>query len=47
MEKPIDQEVVFDIPDDAQYESYGRDSLFRVTNKSFANGVYYELKLID
>ena len=47
VEKPIDQEVVFYIPDDALYKSYGRDSVFRVTKKSFSNGVYYELKLIN
>src|SRR5438270_12203361 len=47
VEKPIDQEVIFDIPDDAQYKSYARDSLFTVTKKSFANGVYYELKLVN
>ena len=47
VEKPIDQEVVFDMPDDALYKSYGRDSVFRVTKKSFSNGVYYELRLVD
>src|SRR5207253_4459453 len=47
VEKPIDQEVVFYIPDDALYKSYGRDSVFRVTKKSFSNGVYYELRLAD
>jgi len=47
VEKPIDQEVVFYIPDDALYKSYGRDSVFRVTKKSFSNGVYYELRLVD
>lgn len=47
VEKPIDQEVMFDIPDDAQYKSYGRDSVFKVTRKSFSNGVYYELRLVD
>lgn len=46
IESLIDQEVVFDIPDDANFISYGADAVFQVSKERFERGVYYQLELV-
>ena len=44
VERPLPDELAFDIPDRASYKAYGRDAAFRVTQVPVGNGVYYFLK---
>jgi hypothetical protein len=46
IESLIDQEVVFDMPDEANFVSYGADAVFQVSKKRFQRGVYYQLELV-
>jgi hypothetical protein len=47
IEHPINEEIVFDIPDRSGHRVYGPDPYFDVTQKNFKQDVYYELKSVD
>lgn len=47
IERPIKNEVIFDIPDRDVYRSYSSESEFEVKRKQFQGDIYYELKLIE
>jgi hypothetical protein len=46
VERPINNQVVFDIAYRDVYRSYSSESQFEVKRKHFQGGVYYELQLI-
>ena len=43
IERVLDGQVVFDIPDGEDYRVYGPDTLFLATREKWDDGVYYEL----
>jgi hypothetical protein len=47
IEHPINEQVVFDIPDRAGHRAYGPDPVFEVTQKDSDKDLYYELKLVQ
>jgi len=47
VEAPINNQVIFDIPDTDSYRSYSPESQFNVTRKSRDGGSYYKLNLIE
>ncbi|MEN3325938.1 MAG: hypothetical protein V7638_745 [Acidobacteriota bacterium] len=47
VEAPIDNQVIFDIPDTDSYRSYLPESQFNVTRKSYDGRGYYKLNLIE
>ena len=42
----INEEVVFDIPDNESYRTFSSNAVFEVTKVSFPRGVYYQLKSV-
>jgi hypothetical protein len=47
VEAPINDQVIFDIPDTDDYRSYSLESRFEVTRKSYDGRGYYKLNLIE
>jgi hypothetical protein len=43
VERPLDQEVSFDVPDTDEHKQYGPDIAFSVATKTFDGGVFYIL----
>ena len=46
IESLINEQIVFETPDNESHREFGPDPLFEVNKKSFSRGVYYELKLV-
>ena len=43
IEHPVQEEVVFDIPESADYKVYGVDAVFKAEKLSYDNSLFYQL----